>query len=51
MPSIDGLGSGLDTTSIVSQLMAIERLPQQRLQNQKLAVLSQGTAWEQIPVS
>lgn len=48
MAAIDGLGSGLDTSTIISQLMQIERLPQNRLANKRLAVLSQGTAWEQI---
>jgi len=46
--SIDGLGSGLDTTTIVSQLMAIERLPQTRLAQQRLSVLTQNTAWSGI---
>lgn len=49
--SISGLGSGLDTDGIISQLMQIERIPQQRLASQKLAVLSQGTAWGQIGVA
>jgi flagellar hook-associated protein 2 len=31
MASIDGLISGLNTTTIISQLMAIERLPEQQL--------------------
>lgn len=48
--SIDGLGSGLDTTTIVSQLMSIERQPQDRLVSQRLSVLSAGTAWGQIGV-
>lgn len=30
--AVDGLVSGLDTTSLINQLMQIERLPQQRLQ-------------------
>lgn len=30
--SVDGLVSGLDTTTLVNQLMQIERIPQQRLQ-------------------
>jgi len=31
MASVDGLISGLDTTTIISQLMAIERLPEKQL--------------------
>ena len=33
--NISGLASGIDTNSIVSQLMSIERQPQMRLQNQQ----------------
>ena len=33
--SIDGLVSGLNTTQMISQLMAVERLPEQQLQSQK----------------
>lgn len=32
MPSIDGLASGLDTTSLIQQLMQLERQPQRRLE-------------------
>ncbi len=35
MTSLDGLSSGLDTTSIIRQLMQIERIPQNRLVNQR----------------
>lgn len=35
MPVIDGLSSGLDTTSIIRQLMQLERAPQQRLQDKQ----------------
>lgn len=31
MSSIDGLSTGLDTTAIIDSLLAVERLPQQRL--------------------
>lgn len=48
MPAIDGLASGLDTTAIINQLMQIERLPQQRLQKARTAVLSESTAWTTI---
>jgi len=37
MASIDGLISGLNTTSIISQLMAIERLPKAQLVNGQTA--------------
>lgn len=33
--SIDGLVSGLNTTQMISQLMAVERMPEQQLQLQK----------------
>ena len=51
MASIDGLSSGLDTTTIISQLMQIERAPQTRLARQRLGVLSQASAWGQITVA
>ena len=31
--SIDGLASGLDTTALITQLMAVESIPQRQLQN------------------
>jgi flagellar hook-associated protein 2 len=37
MASIDGLISGLNTTSIIAQLMTIERLPEAQLTNAKTA--------------
>ena len=37
MASIDGLSSGLDTTSIIKQLMQLERQPQVRLQSRQSA--------------
>lgn len=40
MPSISGLSSGLDTTTIISQLMALERIPQSRLRTQQTAAES-----------
>lgn len=48
--SIDGLGSGLDTTTIVAQLMQIEQQPQARLASQRLGVLSRATAWNLVGV-
>jgi flagellar hook-associated protein 2 len=32
--AVDGLVSGLDTTTIISQLMQLERQPQNRLRTQ-----------------
>ena len=43
--SIDGLISGLDTTSIIRQLTEIEQAPLLRLQTQKAVKLSQQTAF------
>lgn len=40
MATIDGLSSGLDTTSIINSLMQLERIPQQRLQTKQAAVES-----------
>ena len=40
MASIDGLSSGLDTTSIIRQLMQLERQPQVRLQSRQSAAES-----------
>ena len=35
MSSVDGLVSGLNTKTIISQLMAVERLPENQLLTQK----------------
>jgi len=40
MPAIDGLSSGLDTASIIKQLMQLERIPQSRLQGKQNATES-----------
>lgn len=48
MAAIDGLGSGLNTSSIINQLMQIERLPQTRLEQKRLHALAQGDAWQRI---
>jgi len=40
MASIDGLSSGLDTTTIIAQLMQLERVPQTRLKTQQTAAES-----------
>ena len=37
MGAIDGLISGLNTTQIISQLMQVERLPEQQLTDHKTA--------------
>jgi len=39
-----GVGSGLDVNNILTQLMAIERMPQQRLMNQQKTIESQISA-------
>lgn len=46
--SIEGLGSGLNTSSIVRQLMAVEKQSQTRLSAQRQTVLARGTAWTAI---
>ncbi|GAA1957823.1 flagellar filament capping protein FliD [Nocardioides panacihumi] len=46
-----GLGSGLDTASIVSQLMAIERAPQDRLKTALAKEQSTLTALQQLNTS
>ncbi len=48
MASIEGLGSGLNTSSIISQMMAIEKQSQTRLKGQRQTVLDRGTAWTSI---
>ena len=40
MAAIDGLSSGLDTTSIIKQLMQLEKQPQLRLQSRQSATES-----------
>jgi flagellar hook-associated protein 2 len=46
--SISGLSSGLDTTAIVSQLMAVEQLPQQSLKNKVTDDQKQITAYQSV---
>lgn len=48
MFSVTGLGSGLDTASMVQQLMAIERRPLTLLQNRQSRVRSMGDALRAI---
>jgi flagellar hook-associated protein 2 len=51
MAAIDGLGSGLDTTSIIKQLMDLERLPQTRLSTQKTAATTRSATWSQLDLA
>ena len=48
MTSVDGLISGLDTTTIISQLMAVERLPEQQLTNSKTASQTMVSTLQQL---
>ena len=46
--SVDGLVSGLDTTTIINQLMSIERQPVDNLTSRKATYDAQASAWDQI---
>lgn len=46
--SISGLASGIDTSSLVTQMMQINSMPQQLLTNQKTAAETQITAYQNI---
>lgn len=46
--SFAGLGSGLDTQSIVAQLMRIEQLPVTRMQNQKANLQNRLSIYDQL---
>lgn len=46
--SVDGLVSGLNTTTLVNQLMQIERIPQQRLQQNLAKQNSTVTAYQSL---
>lgn len=47
--TVSGLGSsGIDVSSVVTQLMAIERAPQDALSAKKTATLTRGTTWSSI---
>ena len=48
MATVDGLVSGLDTTTIISQLMSIERTPQTRLKTSLTAQQADVTAYQAI---
>jgi flagellar hook-associated protein 2 len=46
--SVDGLSSGLDTTSIIEQLMAVEQQPVRRLEARRADLNSKVSAWEDL---
>ncbi|MDH4116608.1 MAG: flagellar filament capping protein FliD [Acidimicrobiia bacterium] len=46
--NIGGIASGLDTNSIVSQLMQIERIPLGQVQQRKTTFQQRNDAWSQI---
>lgn len=46
--SVDGLSSGLDTTSIIEQLMAVEQQPVRRLEARRDDLGSRVNAWENL---
>src|SRR4051812_29547764 len=46
--TIDGLVSGLDTTSVINQLMALERAPVTQMQARQARFDSIAKAWDDI---
>ncbi|MBS3940190.1 MAG: flagellar filament capping protein FliD [Actinobacteria bacterium] len=48
MFSIGGIASGLDTSGIIDQLMALERQPIRRLENTQARLRQVDTAWTQV---
>lgn len=46
--SVSGLASGMDTASIIKQLMAIERQGLTRLENHKSQLQQQQSAWNEV---
>lgn len=46
--SFSGLASGLDSTAIISSLMGVERIPQNRLTSQNNALASKGRIVDQL---
>jgi len=46
--SVDGLVSGLDTTSIVKQLIDIQRRPITLLEKKQASLIEQKTAWQEV---
>lgn len=51
MSAVDGLVTGLDTSSIISQLMQLERIPQQRLENRASIAKSASTELDGLRTS
>ncbi len=51
MSAVDGLVTGLDTSSIISQLMQLERIPQQRLENRASLAKSASTELDGLRTS
>ncbi len=51
MSAVDGLVTGLDTSSIISQLMQLERIPQQRLENRATLAKSASTELDGLRTS
>ncbi len=51
MSAIDGLVTGLDTSSIISQLMQLERIPQRRLENRANIAKSASTELDGLRLS
>lgn len=45
---VDGLISGLDTSTIISQMMALERRPMQLLQRQQTTIKAKQAAWNDL---
>lgn len=48
MSSVDGVFTGLDTTSIIEQLLAVERIPQNQLLVQQATAEARATAFEDL---
>ncbi|MBC7341679.1 MAG: flagellar filament capping protein FliD [Clostridia bacterium] len=46
--TITGLASGIDTDSIIQQLMDIERIPLTRLQTRQSTITAEKSAWQDI---
>lgn len=46
--SISGLGAGIDLSGVVTQLMQVERAPEQTMNTARLASLSRQTSWTTI---
>lgn len=46
--SVDGLVSGMDTTSVINQLMSLERQPQLRLEQRKAAAENKIKAYQSV---